>query len=139
METPLINNLGINILIVLGGIALPLAAVIAGAILWTNPPEINSKFGFRTKLSTKDEAAWHYAQKLSGKLMMFVFTPMTVISAVLCVLGIANEYDSDKKFLLISGLIFTDIFLMILVNICVDRRLKKYVRENNLPEDGNEL
>ena len=133
-----INILAINILIVLGGIALPLAAAIAGFILWRDPPEINSKFGFRTKHSTKNELAWHFAQTLSGKLMISVFAPMTVISAVLCVLGIVNGFDSGKKFLLISGLIFTDIFLMILVNICVDCGLKKHVRENALPEDGNE-
>lgn len=133
------GTLPINILIVLSGIALPLAAVIAGLILWRDPPEINSKFGFRTKLSMKNELAWHFAQTLSGKLMISVFAPMTVISAVLCIFGIVNEFDSGKKFFLISGLILTDIFLMILVNICVERRLKKYVREDTLSEDGDEL
>ena len=133
------GTLPINILIVLGGTSLPLAATIAGLILWIKPPEINSKFGFRTRLSMRDELAWHYAQKVSGRLMMSVFTPMTVISAVFCISGIVNEFDDDKKFLLIIALILTDIFLMIIVNTYIDRRLKKYVRENALSEDGDEL
>lgn len=133
------GTLPVNILTVLGGIVLPLAAAITGFILWRDPPEINSKFGFRTKLSMRNELAWHFAQKLSGKLMMSVFTPMTVISAILCVMGVANEFDSGKKFLLIGALILADIFLMILVNTYIDRRLKKYVRENVLSEDDNEL
>lgn len=129
----------INILIILGGIALPLAAAITGFILWKDPPKINLKFGFRTKLSMKTELAWNFAQTLSGKLMMIVFTPMTVISAVLCAVGIANEFDSGKKFLLISALILADILLMILVNIYIEHKLKKHFRKNALSEDGNEL
>lgn len=133
------GTLPINILIVLGGTILPLAAAITGFVLLRKPLEINSRFGFRTKLSMKNELAWHFAQTLSGKLMMSVFTPMTVISAILCVAGVANEFDSGKKFLLIGTLILTDIFLMILVNIYTDYRLKKHIRENTLSENDNEL
>lgn len=47
------GTLPINILTVLGETILPPAAAIMGFILLKKPPEINSKFGFRTKLSTR--------------------------------------------------------------------------------------
>ncbi|MBV7441271.1 SdpI family protein [Weeksellaceae bacterium TAE3-ERU29] len=46
--------------------------IIAGFILYQFPPKnINSLYGYRTKRSMKDIYHWSFAQKYSGRLMMW--------------------------------------------------------------------
>ncbi len=124
------NMIG-NLSLILGASALPLASVIMGLILWKNPPGINTMFGFRTKLSMSSEELWHYAQTLSGKLTVIVFSPMAVISAAAGAFAVSNEFDSDQKFWLLGGLVIFEIVLLIAVNIYVGHRLKRSFKEGD--------
>ncbi len=124
------NMIG-NLALILGAAALPLTSVIMGSILWKNPPGINTMFGFRTKLSMSSEEIWHYAQTLSGKLMIIVFAPMLVISIVMSAFAVSHEFNSDQKFRLLGGLVIFEIVLLIAVNIYVGHKLKRSFKEGD--------
>ncbi len=124
------NPIG-NLTLILGSVTLPLVSIAIGFILWKNPPEINTMFGFRTKLSMNSERNWLFAQALSGKLMVIVFAPMTVISAAVSAFAMSHEFNSDQKFWLLGGLIIFEIVLIIAVNIYVDYKLKKAFKEGD--------
>ena len=106
-----------------GGIAVPLAAFVIGIILRFKPPARNSLFGFRNKLSMSSDELWYTAQKYCGRLLMAVFAPLTIISALvsMAVLGA----DSNGKFIAILVMTVVEIIALAAVNIAAERRLKK--------------
>lgn len=106
-----------------GGIALPLITLITGIILWLKPPERNSFFGFRTKLSMSGDELWYAAQRYCGRLLTAVFAPLTVIAAA--VSAAALGMDSDGKFIAICVMTGVEIIALAAVNIAAERRLKK--------------
>lgn len=124
-----------DLALILGVAAVPLASVIMGFILWRNPPGINKIFGFRTKLSMSSEKLWHYAQTLSGKLMVIAFAPMLVISAAVSAFAVSRGFNSDLKFWLLGGLIVFEIVLLIAVNISTDRALKRSFKKGDADDD----
>lgn len=113
----------------LGGIALPLAAVIMGFILWKNPPGINNGFGFRTKLSKSSDEAWYFAQRYAGRLMVCVSVPLLAVSALVCGICAAHGIGSDGKTGVILVLVLTGIIAIAAVNAATDQKLKTNFKE----------
>lgn len=118
-----------NAAFILCGIALPLVTLIMGAILWKNPPGINRGFGFRTKLSQSTNEAWYFAQKYSGRLLVFVSVPTLVISALVCVIVAACGISSDSKFGVIFVIVIVGIIELAAVNALTDSKLKASFKE----------
>ena len=62
----------------------PIIMVLFGLIFdKTDPGEINDYFGYRTKMSKKNQDTWEYAHKFSGGLWVkwgSVMIPITVVS-----------------------------------------------------------
>lgn len=51
----------------------PVVLVLAGILLWRMPPKnINSIYGFRTRLASKSIATWKFANDRCAKLLMIV-------------------------------------------------------------------
>lgn len=113
----------------LGGIALPLVTMIMGFILWKNPPGINNGFGFRTRLSKSSEEAWYFAQKYSGRLLVYVSVPTLVIAVLLCGICLALKIGSDGKFGMISVIVVIGIVEIAAVNAVTDQKLKTSFKE----------
>lgn len=127
-----------NVSFFLGGILLPLVTIVTGFILWKNPPGINNGFGFRTKLSRSSEEAWYFAQKYSGKLLVFVSLPTLMIAALLCGICLASKVSSDGKFGVIVVIVLAGIFEIVIVNAITDQKLKtsfKEILEKRLDDD----
>lgn len=52
---------------------LPIVLIVAGIILFfTSTVKINSIYGFRTKISSKNEHTWRYCNKLCAKILIVV-------------------------------------------------------------------
>lgn len=48
---------------------LPMIMIIAGRMMWKHPPkEINSIYGYRTKLSRMNQDTWKFAHEYCGRL-----------------------------------------------------------------------
>ena len=105
------------------GIAVPLAALITGIILWLKPPERNAFFGFRTKLSMSSDELWYAAQRYCGRLLTTVFAPLTIIATA--VSAAALGMDSDGKFIVILVMTGVEVIALAAVNIAAERWLKK--------------
>lgn len=91
------------------------------------PPNINSSKGFRTKLSTRSQATWDFAQHLCGILWKSSspWLAGTSIAAMLLVLG---EDDNCINTCGIIIVVIQIIFLFILgavINIALKRNFKK--------------
>lgn len=113
----------------LGGIALPLAAMIIGFVLWKNPPGINNGFGFRTKLSKSSDEAWYFAQRYAGRLLVCVSVPLLAVSALVCGICCAVNIGSDGKFGVLLVLVLTGIIAIAAVNAVTDQKLKTSFKE----------
>lgn len=111
------------------GILLPLVTLIMGFILWKNPTGINNGFGFRTKLSKSSEDAWYFAQKYSGKMLMYVSVPTLAIAALLCGICLASKINSDGKFGVILMIVIVGIIEIAAVNAVTDQKLKTSFKE----------
>ncbi len=46
--------------------------LVFGVLLVTKPPKRNALYGFRTKTSLSNDALWHYANTLTGKLFLAI-------------------------------------------------------------------
>lgn len=113
----------------LGGIALPLAAMIAGFVLWKKPPGINNGFGFRTELSKSSDEAWYFAQRYAGRLMVCVTVPLLAVSALVCGICAVRGIGSDGKFGVLLVLVLIVIIALAAVNAVTDQKLKTNFKE----------
>ncbi|GEM_PF-5383275 len=119
-----------DFLIFTGGVAVPLAALIVGIILWRNPPMRNAFFGFRTKLSMSGDEIWYAAQRYCGRLMTAVFVPLTVVVTTVSAVLLKNGLDSNGKFILMCISVGVEIAALAAVNIAAGRLLKKAGERN---------
>lgn len=128
-----------NAAFILCGIALPLVTLIMGAILCKNPPGINRGFGFRTKLSQSSDEAWYFAQRYSGRLLVYVSAPTLAVSALVCVIGAVCKISSDSKFGVIFVIVIVGVIELAAVSALTDSKLKtsfKDILEKRLDDKG---
>ena len=122
-----------DILYISGSVAVPIASVIYGLILWkaTQPP--NSPFGYRTKRSTQSAEMWRFAQKTAGRLLVTVYALVFPLSLAAGIIA-ANNFGSDGKFWTLILLVAIQTFIMALINLQTERRLKSAFDENGEPK-----
>lgn len=118
-----------NTVFFLCGIALPLAAMIIGFVLWKKPPEINHGFGFRTQLSKSSDEAWYFAQRYCGRGLVYVSVPLLALSAIACGICCASNVGSDGKFGVILVIVLMGITAIAAVNAVTDQKLKTSFKE----------
>lgn len=71
-----------DILYVSGSVAVPIASVIYGLILWKATPPPGARYGYRTKRSEQSAEMWSFAQKTAGRLFVTVYA--LLFSVVAC-------------------------------------------------------
>ena len=121
-----------DILYISGGVAVPIASVIYGLILWKATPPSGARFGYRTKRSEQSAEMWSFAQKTAGRLMVAVyalFFPLSLAAGIIA----ANNFGSDGKFWTLLLLVTVQTFIMALINLQTERRLKTAFDENGEP------
>ena len=96
----------------------------------TSPGEINDYFGYRTKMSRKNNDTWEFAHKYFGKIWLkwgIIMAPITV-AAMLPTIGM-----NDDTIGIIGGIISVIQMVAIFITIAItERALKK-----TFDEDGN--
>ena len=116
-----------------GSVAVPIASAIYGLILWKATPPLSARFGYRTKRSTQSTEMWNFAQKTAGRFLVTVyalFFPLSLAAGIIA----ANNFGSDGKFWTLILLVAMQTFIMLLINLQVERRLKSAFNENGEPK-----
>lgn len=62
---------------------LPITLIVMGIIQHISAVKINSIFGFRTRVSSKDERTWKFCNKLCAKILTVVGTVAVIILCVI--------------------------------------------------------
>ena len=122
-----------DILYISASAAVPIASVIYGLILWKATPPQNSPFGYRTKRSMQSAEMWSFAQKTAGRLLVTVYALFFPLSLALGIIA-ANNFGSDGKFWTLLPLVAVQTFIMALINLQTERRLKSVFNENGEPK-----
>ena len=105
--------------IFLGFFSTGILFIIGGYILLKNPPkEINWLYGYRTKISMKNQKLWDFAQTYSAKVLMKLGLALTSIS----LLGLI--YTPTIEVALMLTLIVI-IFNVVLLVYLVEKKLKQ--------------
>ncbi len=72
-------------------VLVPLVQLVAGLLMWLRPPaRINPIYGYRTKLSMKNEDTWAFAHRHCGRLWTFVGLGLLLLSAAVAVWALAR-------------------------------------------------
>ena len=122
-----------DILYISGSIAVPIASVICGLILWKATPPPGARFGYRTKRSEHSAEMWSYAQKTAGRLLVTVYALIFPLSLAAGIIA-ANNFGSNGKFWTLLLLVAIQTLIMALINLQVERRLKSAFNENGEPK-----
>lgn len=76
--------MGVWILIAITYILVPVIMLGAGWLMWKHPPkEINSIYGYRTKMSSLNQNTWKFAHEYSGRLWVRWGCKMLPVSILL--------------------------------------------------------
>ena len=112
-----------DILYISGSAAVPIASVICGLILWKATPPPGARFGYRTKRSTQSAEMWSFAQKTAGRLLVKLYALIAPLSLAAGIIA-ANNFGSDGKFWTLLLLVAIQTFIMALINLQTERKLK---------------
>ena len=122
-----------DILYISGSVAVPIASVIYGLMLWKATPPLSARYGYRTKRSEQSAEMWSFAQKTAGRLFVTVyalFFPLSLAAGIIA----ANKFGSDGKFWTLLLLVAVQTFIMALINLQTERRLRSAFSENGEPK-----
>jgi len=96
--------------IFLGLVSIGLIFVLAGVILYKNPPKnMNWFYGYRTKTSMKNQELWDFAQTYSAKIMIKLGLVLVMISF----LGLVYKPKIEIALMLSLILIILKVILLV--------------------------
>jgi len=112
-------------------IIIPLVILIAGIMMYKNPPkEINNTFGYRTSFSKKNQDTWNFAHECCGKLWIKLGIISLILSAVI---QLPHVHGSEKTIGIVSFVVMGLQLVLIFASIAfVEKQLRK-----NFDENGN--
>lgn len=76
---------------------------------------------------------WSFAQKTAGRLFVTIYALIAPVSFAVGFIA-ANNFDSDGKFWTLILLVAIQTFIMALINLQTERRLKSAFSENGEPK-----
>lgn len=118
-----------DILYISGSAAVPIASIICGLILWKATPQLGSIFGYRSKRSTQSAEMWSFAQKIAGRLLVTIYALLFPLSLAAGIIAAIN-FGSDGKFWTLLLLVVVQTFIMALINLQTEHRLKQLTVNN---------
>lgn len=73
---------------------IPCSMIILGKLFLKSPPkDINSLFGYRTNMSTKNKDTWNFAHKYIGRLWYIIGLVLLPLSAIAMVFAWGKDAD----------------------------------------------
>ena len=111
---------------------IPALMIPAGWMMWKHPPKnINAIYGYRTRMSSRNQNTWRFAQEYAGRLWVRWGAFMMPISVLL--LAIFAPSGEDAAATVGAVLCLVQTFLMIFSIVFVERALNKvFDKQGNL-------
>lgn len=103
-----VEELSLRILFIVAIALFPIIKIIFGAILSYKTPSLNWLFGYRSSQSMKNEEAWHYANKTTGKIWL-ITAPIELI----ILLTFSLLFNNLTAYIIMMFVPLVTIFIMI--------------------------
>lgn len=113
---------------------LPLSMMLLGYLFYYKTPKtINGVYGYRTKMSRKNQQTWEFAHKYCGKIWMLIGTAMLPLSIGCMKRVVDADVDTIGNW---SGvLVSVQCVLMILTVPLTERALRKNFTKNGIRKE----
>lgn len=112
----------------------PLSMLVIGCIFRRHPPrDISGFFGYRTKMSMKNEDTWEFAHRCCGRIWSIAGCVMLIVSATLMISVYGNEIDEVGWYG--GALCLLQLIPLVGSIIPVEAALKRHFDENGLRRD----
>lgn len=110
------------IFMLVNNLAIPVLMIVFGWIFQKRPPkQINSLYGYRTKMSMLNMDTWMYAHQYLGKLWMQIGWVLLPLS-FLVMMPVYGKGDSDVG--ITGGIVITvQVLILLLPVVCTEREL----------------
>jgi hypothetical protein len=107
----------------------PLVMIVFGRRFINNPPKsINSFYGYRTKLSMKNETTWKYSHKIAGKIWLYCGLVLLPLSVVAMLFFIGKDIDTVGT---AGGIISSiQVIVLLLTLVLTEIELHKHFDKN---------
>lgn len=124
-------NIGLMMLVYT--LAIPLAMLISGAVMWRFPPKYKG-LGYHTSRSESSPEAWAYANHLCARLLTLANIPLLMINVLAVVLGMVLYFDSDTAVTVTVALAIADVAVICTMFGIVEAKLCKKFDKNGKPK-----
>ncbi len=103
---------------------LPFSMLGFGSLFYKKPPDkINSAFGYRTKLSMKNQETWEFAHRTCGRLWRVLGLVLLIITVIAMLFLLGRNMESTAFFA--TGILVFQLLVMLGSILPVERALKK--------------
>lgn len=103
---------------------LPFSMLGFGGLFYKKPPDkINSAFGYRTKLSMKNQESWEFAHRTCGRLWRVLGLVLLIITVIAMLFLLGRNMESTAFFA--TGILVFQLLVMLGSILPVERALKK--------------
>jgi len=119
------------ILMFFSNLLIPVILIVFGSLFKSSTPvSINALFGYRTKMSTKNQETWEFANKLWGRLAWKwgLWTLTGTIAAMIAVFPAADDVIANVGMIVM----FLQLGVILLTIPVVEKALKKEFDENGI-------
>ncbi len=116
--------MGFWVFMTASNLLLPVLMIVIGKVFIKNPPkQINGIYGYRTRRSMKNQAAWDFAHLYCGKLWRKMGWVMLPVSVIVMIPAIGK---SDNTVGIVGGVVITAECMVLFWSIfLVERALTK--------------
>ena len=126
--------MGIPITLFLCNLLIPALVLVFGVWMLRRPPkEINGVFGYRTRMSMKNEKTWRFAHEKCGRIWTWTGAVLLVVSVALSILLWLKGGDALTRFT--TSYSMAQVVVLVLTILPVERSLKKHFDENGNPKE----
>ena len=126
--------MGTQITLFICNLLVPLLMLVFGVWMLRRPPkEINGAFGYRTRMSMKNEKTWSFAHEKCGRIWTWTGAVLLVVSVALSILLWLKGGDALTRFT--TSYSMAQVVVLVLTILPVERSLKKHFDENGNPKE----
>ncbi len=126
--------MGTQITLFICNLIVPLLMLVFGVWMLRRPPkEINGAFGYRTRMSMKNEKTWRFAHEKCGRIWTWTGAVLLVVSVALSILLWLKGGDALTRFT--TSYSMAQVVVLVLTILPVERSLKKHFDENGNPKE----
>lgn len=112
------------------GLLIPAVMIVSGWIMLVHPPaEINDIFGYRTKMSMKNQRTWQFAHRMAGKTWLVLGAVLLPLSAAALMIFRKNSNES------LLTLVIVQLLFLCLSILPVEIALRRNFDKSGAPKE----